>query len=355
MEMTLAELAELVGGKLAGDGSLRITNVRRLALAGPTEVTFATDASHQNALAASPARAAIVTAEIDCTGKPCIVVDDVNEAVTQAVLQFRPRRSTASIGISPQAIVGDNVYFGEKVEIHAGALIGDDVVLGDNVVVHSGARVLAGCQIGADTTLFPNVVLYEETIIGQRCLIHAGAVIGAYGFGYEESMGRHVLSQQLGYVEINDDVEVGATTTIDRGTFGPTIIGEGTKIDNQVMIAHNCQIGRHNLICSQVGIAGSTTTGDYVVMAGQVGVRDHVHIGQRAILASKCGVPNDVPEGEIMLGSPATPLRQQKLQMAAIAKLPEMRKKFRALEKQVQALAESSDIEQNSNQNEKAA
>lgn len=355
MEMTLAELAELVGGTLTGNGSLRVTNVRRLALAGPTEVTFATDASHQNALAASSACAAIVTKKIDGTGKPCIVVDDVNQAVTQAVLQFRPRRKTASSGISPQAILGENVRLGENVEIQAGAFVGDDVILGDNVVVHSGARVLSGCQIGANTTLFPNAVLYEETIIGQRCLIHAGAMIGAYGFGYEEIDGRHVLSQQLGYVEINDDVEVGAATTIDRGTFGPTIIGEGTKIDNLVMIAHNCQIGRHNLICSQVGIAGSTTTGDYVVMAGQVGVRDHVHIGERAILGSKSGIPNDVPEGEVMLGAPATPLRQQKLQLAAIAKLPEMRKKFRTLQKQVQTLVESQEAASASSRNEKAA
>ncbi|MEQ8210560.1 MAG: UDP-3-O-(3-hydroxymyristoyl)glucosamine N-acyltransferase [Lacipirellulaceae bacterium] len=355
MEMTLAELAEIVGGRLNGEGSLRITNVRRLALAGPTEVTFATDESHQKALAASEAPAAIVTAELDCSGKSSIVVDDVNEAVTKAVLQFRPRRETSNSGISSQAIIGENVRLGENVEVHAGAIIGDEVVLGDNVVVHAGVRILAGCRIGKDSTLFPNVVLYEETSIGERCLIHAGAVIGAYGFGYEETDGQHLLSQQLGYVEIHDDVEVGAATTIDRGTFGPTIIGEGTKIDNLVMIAHNCQIGRHNLICSQVGIAGSTTTGDYVVMAGQVGVRDHVHIGERAILGSKSGIPNDVPAGEIMLGAPATPVRQQKVQMAAIAKLPEMRRQFRAAQKQLQALVESQMSKSSSEPNEKAA
>ena len=132
-------------------------------------------------------------------------------------------------------------------------------------------------------TIFPNAVLYENTDRRRRATIHASAVLGAYGFGYELVDGRHVLSAQLGNVVLGADVEIGAGTTIDRGTYGPTIIGDGTKIDDQVMVAHNCRIGRHNMLCSQVGVAGSTTTGDYVVMAGQVGVRDHVHIGDRAV------------------------------------------------------------------------
>ena len=141
---------------------------------------------------------------------------------------------------------------------------------------------MAGSQIGEEVTIFPNAVLYENTVVGPRCLIHANAVLGAYGFGYGFADGRHVLSAQLGNVVLGADVEIGAGSTIDRGTYGPTSIGEGTKIDDLVMVAHNCRIGRHNMLCSQVGIAGSTTTGDYVVMAGQVGVRDHVHIGDRA-------------------------------------------------------------------------
>src|SRR5581483_3524625 len=149
---------------------------------------------------------------------------------------------------------------------------------------------------------------------------------------------RHQLAAQLGHVQIEADVEIGAGTTIDRGTYGPTIIGEGTKIDNQVMIAHNCRLGKHNLICSQVGIAGSTTTGDYVVMAGQAGVRDHVHVGDHAVLGAKAGVHNDVPVGMSMLGCPATPLREQQLMMGAYAKLPEMRKQLKALEAAVQKL-----------------
>ena len=205
-------------------------------------------------------------------------------------------------------------------------LIGDDVVIGDRVTIHSGVESWPAAISRDDVTIFPNAVLYEDTIVGPRSIIHAGVVIGAYGFGYKFVDGRHQLSHQLGYVEIGADVEIGANSTIDRGTYSATVIGDGTKIDNLVMIAHNCRIGRHNMICSQVGIAGSTTTGDYVVMAGQVGVRDHVHIGTGAILGAMAGVANDVPDGAHMLGAPAVPEREQKLMFATMAKLPEMRK-----------------------------
>ena len=197
---------------------------------------------------------------------------------------------------------------------------------------------MAGSQIGQDVTIFPNAVLYENTIVGPRCVIHANAVLGAYGFGYGFVDGRHVLSAQLGNVVLGADVEIGAGSTIDRGTYGPTMIGEGTKIDDLVMVAHNCRIGRHNMLCSQVGIAGSTTTGDYVVMAGQVGVRDHVHIGDRAVLGAMAGVTNDVPDGSRMIGIPATPERDQKVKQAAFSKLPEMRRQLKQLQRAVDAL-----------------
>ena len=166
--------------------------------------------------------------------------------------------------------------------------------------------------------------------------------------------GQFQLSAQLGHVEIGCDVEIGACSTIDRGTYSATIIGDGTKIDNQVMIAHNCRIGRHNMICSQVGIAGSTTTGDYVVMAGQVGVRDHVHIGSGAVLGAKSGVANDVPDGAQMLGAPAVPIRQQKLQFAHLSRLPEMRQQIKELQRQVEALM-GGDRRRNRGQADRAA
>jgi UDP-3-O-[3-hydroxymyristoyl] glucosamine N-acyltransferase len=186
--------------------------------------------------------------------------------------------------------------------------------------------------------IFPNAVLYENTVVGQRCIIHAGAVLGAYGFGYRMAGGGYALSAQLGWVEIADDVEIGAGTTIDRGTYGPTVIGVGTKIDNLVMIAHNVRLGRHNMICSQVGVAGSTTTGDWVVMAGQVGVRDHVHIGDKAVLGARSGVSCDIEAGRTVLGEPAIDLRDRKLQLATITKLPEMRKELKSLAARLESL-----------------
>jgi UDP-3-O-[3-hydroxymyristoyl] glucosamine N-acyltransferase len=226
------------------------------------------------------------------------------------------------------------------------------VTIGDGSTIHSGVHIMAGCRIGRDVTIFPGAVLYENTEVGDRTIIHAAAVLGAYGFGYDLVEGRHKLSAQLGNVVVGADVEIGAGTTIDRGTYGPTVIGDGTKIDDQVMIAHNCRLGKHNMLCSQVGVAGSSSTGDYVVLAGQVGVRDHVHIGSRSVVGAKGGIVNDVPENSRYIGIPATPEREQKLQLASLFKLPEMRRQFKALQQTVDKLAaqiaamEQSDVAQ---------
>ena len=224
---------------------------------------------------------------------------------------------------------------GPDVEVHPFARIGEDVTIGARVTIHSGVCLMDGCQIGEDAVVFPNAVLYEDTVIGARTIIHAGAVIGAYGFGYQVVAGHHRLTAQLGNVILGADVEVGAGTTIDRGTYGPTTIGDGTKIDDQVMVAHNCHIGKHNMLCSQVGIAGSTSTGDYVVLAGQVGVRVRIHIGSRSVIGAKGGVVNDVPDDSRLLGAPAQPERDTKLQLAALTKLPEMRQQLKKLQRTV--------------------
>ena len=305
----------------------------------PGEITLADHADRAAELFESVAAAAVVSDAVDVHGKlPTIVVEDVHAAFAAVVLHFRPKPRRQPIGVSPHASISPTATLAADVEVHPGASIGDDVVVGAGSVIHAGARLMEGCLVGEDVTIFPNAVLYEDTQVGDRTIIHAGAVLGAYGFGYREREGRHELSAQLGYVAIGADVEIGACATVDRGTYGPTIVGEGTKIDDLVQIAHNCRLGKHNLICGQVGIAGSTTTGDYVVMAGQVGVRDHVHIGERAVLCSKAGVSNNIEAGEVVLGQPATALRKQKLQMAAISKLPEMRKQFKALQREMAQL-----------------
>lgn len=338
MPTTLADLATLVDGTLTGDATTEIGGAETLSAARPGDITLFDRTEVDRQLEATHAAAIVVRKGFMPPQPNAIQVDDVHAAFVKIVTHFRPQRATIRGDVHANASISATATLGENIEIHAFATIGDDVYIGNRVTIHSGVHIAAGCTVGDDTTIFPNCVLYEETTVGERCVIHAGAVLGAYGFGYESSTGKHVRSEQLGYAKIEDDVEIGAGTTIDRGTYGATTIGAGTKIDNLVMIAHNCQIGQHNMLCSQVGIAGSTTTGDYVVMAGQVGVRDHVHIGEHAILGAMAGVSNDIPERASVLGAPAIPLKDMRRQVAAIARLPEMRKQIQELKRTVAAL-----------------
>lgn len=338
MPITLSELADWVGGTICGDGQTLIRGAAPLGATQPGDITLVDAAEKIRRVPPGPAVAALVPRGVALAALPTLEVDDVHETFAKIVARFRPPRARRRVGRSPSATISPRAQLADDVDVYPGATIGDDVSIGPRSVIHAGVHIMPGCRIGADVTIFPGAVIYDNSQIGARAIIHAGAVIGAFGFGYRFQDGRHQLTAQLGYVEIGCDVEIGANTTVDRGTYGPTVIGEGTKIDNQVMIAHNCRIGRHNMICSQVGIAGSTTTGDHVIMAGQAGVRDHVHIGDRAVLGAMAGVSNDVPANTRMLGIPATPERNQKLSMAAYQKLPDMRRQLRALEAAVAQL-----------------
>lgn len=261
-------------------------------------------------------------------------MDNVHEAFARIVSRFRPPYDAACAGCSDAAHIAPSASIAADVIVHPFATVGPHVTIEAGATVHSGVRIMAGSHIGCGVVLFPNVVLYPGTVVGARSIIHGGATIGGYGFGYQPVDGVHVRGAQLGNVEIGCDVEIGAGTTIDRGTYNATTIGDGTKIDNQVMIGHNCRIGKHNLICSQVGIAGSCTTGDYVVMAGQVGLSDHLHVGHRAILGAKAGLMNDVPDDAVFIGIPATPERDQWRMWGHVRQLPNMRRQLKKLQQQ---------------------
>lgn len=339
MQATLKELAVLVGGEVRGDGDIVLTGAAPWAQAVSGQISLVDLRSECLPDFSKVQASAVITAPDSAfDALPSIRIEDVHAAFATIIRHFRPVRKKNFTGVSSDAFISAKARIAGDVEIHPYATIGDDVKIGRGTVIHSGVHIMAGCEIDEKVTLFPGVVLYEDTKIGPRCILHAGVKIGAYGFGYGCEGGRHILSAQLGNVVIGADVEIGANSTIDRGTYGSTVIGEGTKIDDQVMIAHNCQIGRHNMLCSQVGIAGSTTTGDYVVMAGQVGVRDHVHIGEKAILGAMAGVINDVPAGACVVGIPATPQREQMVKQAALTKLPEMRKQIKTLTRKVEKL-----------------
>ena len=338
MQATLGELALLVDGQAVGPEDLPIHGAAILRDALPGEITLADSADRGRTLAESRAAAVVCPRSFAPNGTPAILVDDARAAFARIVLHFRPARVAKRIGVSRMSAISSSAVLGASVDVHPFATIGDEVTIGAGSTIHSGAHVMAGCRIGEDVTIFPGAVLYENTIVGDRTIIHAAAVLGAYGFGYDLVDGRHRLSAQLGNVVVGADVEIGAGTTIDRGTYGPTVIGDGTKIDDQVMIAHNCRLGRHNMLCSQVGIAGSSSTGDYVVLAGQVGVRDHVHIGSGTLVGAKGGIVNDVPENSRYIGIPATPEREQKLRLAVVSKLPEMRHQLKELQHTVDKL-----------------
>lgn len=330
MTVTVRQLADWVRGEVLGDGDLPIADARPLGHARPGDITLV-DAKHLGAWHTCPAAAAVAPASVPVNGRPLIRVADPLMAFAGIVQRLRGRPPAPAGVVDPTAHVHPTAKLAPGVSVGPFAVVGEGTEVGPGTVLHAGAVVGRGCKLGAGVTLYPRVVLYDDCVLGDRVTVHANAVIGADGFGYRFQNGRHEKVPQLGWVEIEADVEVGAGATIDRGTFGPTRIGAGTKIDNLVMVGHNCQIGRHNVLAAQVGIAGSSTTGDYVVMAGQSGLADHLTIGERAVIAAGTGVIANVPAGARMLGYPARPEGHQKRVWVTQDHLPEMRKDLKRL------------------------
>jgi UDP-3-O-[3-hydroxymyristoyl] glucosamine N-acyltransferase len=340
VSLTVKELADLVQGTVHGDGALTIHAARPLAEAKAGDITFVADEKHAARLHQCRASAAIVPTSVEPNGIPLIKVQDPLSAFVIIFRHMRGEVVEKPHGIDARAFVHPTATVGEGASLFPFASVGEGTVIGSRCRIHSGAVVGRHCRLGDDVTLYPNAVVYDGCVLGNRVVVHANSVIGADGFGYRLHGGKHVKVPQLGHVEIGDDVEIGSCTTIDRGTFEPTRIGEGTKIDNLVQVAHNCQVGKHNLFISQMGIAGSSSTGDYVVIAGQVGITDHVHIGSGAIIGAKAGVTKDIPDGQRTLGAPATPERDQKRILMSLHKLPDMSKELRRI-KQHLGLADS--------------
>jgi len=339
---TVEQLAALVQGQARGDAGRVIKAARTLQEAGPEDVTFLDHDGSLRHLKDCRAGAVVLIREAlegwreqgGEGGFAFIEVADPLAAFIAIAERLRPPRAAPPAGIDPRASVHPTATLGPDCRVMPFAVVGEGAVLGARCELHSGAVVGANCRLGDDVVLHPNAVLYEGCVLGHRITVHANAVLGADGFGYRLQKGRHVKVPQLGHVEVGDDVEIGACTTIDRGTFQATRVGEGTKIDNLVMIGHNCRIGRHNLIVSQVGIAGSCTTGNYVVLAGQVGVADHVTIHDGAQVGAGSGLHADVPAGERVLGYPAWPERQAKRILLSLSQLPDVVRDVRELKRQ---------------------
>ncbi len=335
--MKLEKVAALIGGTLKGDGSIEICDVRGIEDAGEGHVTFVAKKKFLPLLAKSKADAVIVDHEVD-TNMAQIVMANPMLAFAKLLSAFHPETKPEP-HINSRAELGQNVTLGKDVTVSAFVSIGDNASIGDGVVLYPGVVVGLDCRIGNAAVLHPNVTLYRNTTLGNRVILHAGAVIGADGFGYvPDEMGLHNKIPQIGQVVIEDDVEIGANTCIDRATMGCTTVKRGTKIDNLVQIAHNCTIGEHSILVSQVGMAGSCTLGHHVVLAGQVGLADHVTIGDQAVLAAQSGTFRDVESKAVQGGSPSVPALTWRKYVTILPKLPEMSRKIKDLEARLKAI-----------------
>ncbi|MHC5539368.1 UDP-3-O-(3-hydroxymyristoyl)glucosamine N-acyltransferase [Singulisphaera rosea] len=343
MVATVEQLAALVRGRLVGDGSISIHSARPVGEAGPGDITFIENERYAKMLRTSPASAAIVGPHFKkaaaSSALPVIEVDDPISAFLAVRSHLSGAEKPRWTGIHPQAWVAPTAKIGANVAIYPFVYVGDEAEIGDGVTLHPSVVVGDRCKVGNDSVLHPHVVLYREVTLGERVEVHAGTVLGGDGFGYRLIDGKHVKVPQTGRVEVGDDVEIGSNCTVDRATFEATRIGEGSKIDNLVMIGHNNQIGRHNLLCGQVGIAGSCKTGDYVVMAGQAGIKDNTEIGERVVVGAQAGVHRNIVAGQQVLGSPAIPVREQRRVFQMIARLPDMHRQLRELAAQVALLS----------------
>jgi UDP-3-O-[3-hydroxymyristoyl] glucosamine N-acyltransferase len=337
MSMPLGKLASLVDGVVEGDGTVAIHGPGSLDGAGPGEIVFLERLELLPVGEESAASALIVPPEARTAAKPIIVTEDPRLAFSKVLEVFAPEPRVYP-GVHPTATIGKHVSIGEDVSIGAHAVIEDNVILKDGAIVYPLAYIGPEATIGSRALIYPHVFIGERVIIGDRTIIHSSAAIGCDGFGFLQTPKGHRKIPQIGSVIIGDDVEIGACSTVDRATVGATRIGNGTKIDDQVHVAHNCELGEHCLLCGQVGIAGSSKVGNNVVMGGRAGVNDHVTIGDNIILAGGAGVFGNLTEPGVYSGYPARPHQNQLRVIAATHKTPDLIKKLRDLERRLEEL-----------------
>ncbi len=337
MQSTLSKLAQLVDGEVIGDPELVIRGLAGLEDAGPDDITFLANPKYAGAVKSSRAGAIIVSPDWKDLDKNLIVCRDPYLAFAKIATFFSARKKSP-LGVSPQAIVEDDVILGKDISIYPLVFISSGSKIGDRTEIHPGTYIGEDVTLGCDCLIYPNVTILRGTVIGNRVIIHSGTVIGSDGFGYAPSPEGYFKIPQNGIVQIDDDVEIGANCTIDRATFGKTWIKRGTKIDNLVQIAHNVVVGEHSALVSQVGISGSTKIGNQVILAGQVGVAGHLTIGDRVRVGAQSGIAHSVPPGRDVSGSPAIDHRTWLKCSAIYPRLPQIRKTLKQLEKRLELL-----------------
>jgi UDP-3-O-[3-hydroxymyristoyl] glucosamine N-acyltransferase len=327
---SVAEIAALTGGRVSGDGDRRVRGVRTLEAAGPENLAFVADARAQKAASVSAAGVLLVKSASAFPGRTVVEVEDPSLAIAAVLGLFHPRR-TARPGLHPTAVIGAGTSIHAEAEIGPYAVVGDGSRVGAGAILEAHVVVGSACVVGDGVWLHPHVVLYDGTVLGARVEIHSGAVLGADGFGYAKGPAGLVKVPQVGVVVVDDDVEIGANSCIDRATLDSTRVGAGTKIDDLVMIGHNCLVGRHDILCGQVGLAGSTMVGDGVMLGGQVGVAGHLRIGHGVQAGGRTGIESDVADGEKIFGTPFMRYRDALRVSAELRRLPETARTVREL------------------------
>src|SRR5690242_8835312 len=335
MSFTLEELATESGGELIGDPALKITGASSLSEATQGEISFFTDRKYIGLLRKTRASAIFVPLDFaERINAAQIRVSNPTKSFEKVLLKFAPKPVNFATGVHPSAVVDASAQLGERVSVQPLAVIEPGAKIGDDTIIGAGSYVGHDTVIGSACHIYPHVTIRERSRIGSRVIIHSGAVIGADGFGFEMIDGRQQKIPQLGIVQIDDDVEIGANTTVDRARFGRTWIQQGVKIDNLVQIAHNVVIGKNSVIVAQTGISGSTRVGERVTMAGQVGIVGHVEIADGSVIAAQSGVSKNVPGG-VWFGYPAGPIEETKQQIAWIRSLGKLFARVKELEKKL--------------------
>ena len=343
MQLTVEQLAQKIQGKVIGDGQTLIQGITSADNPVTGHATFLEDPKRLAELEATGVACLIVPPRITDSKKTLIQVEQPKLVFAQLLNLFFPPRAFPGT-ISEKAFISPTARIGKGVTVEAFAYLADKVEVGDGAVIRSHAYLDQGVKVGEKTILHPHVVLYENTVVGNRCILHSGTVIGADGFGYIPTPSGQVKVPQTGNVVIEDEVEIGACSTIDRATVGSTRIGKGVKIDNLVQIAHNVSIGPHTVISAQTGISGSSKVGAFATLGGRVGLADHVEIGDQVMLGAQAGVPTGkkIPSKQIWIGAPARPYQEARKQIAAQWRSAEMLQEIRRLRERIEELEKHS-------------
>jgi UDP-3-O-[3-hydroxymyristoyl] glucosamine N-acyltransferase len=333
MKKTAAELARAIGAALEGDGSTELTGVAAPERASSGELIFVDAAKHLERAAASAAHCVVVPETISIPGKTLLRAKEAKVAFAKAALLLRELPVIAT-GVHPTALIAPLAKISPTAGIGPYAVIGEDAHIGENTQIGAHCVIGAGSWVGDDCRIHPRVTLYANIRLGNRVEIHAGAVLGADGFGYAFGDGKHWKFPQTGIIEIADDVEIGANSTIDRGSLDDTRISEGVKLDNLVHVGHNVKIGAHTVVAAQTGISGSSTLGRHVVVGGQVGIADHCTLEDRSVAGAQAGIPTGktIRSGQVVWGTPARPLDKLKEAYFWFARLPELAARIKKLE-----------------------